>query len=302
MAQATGLREGRAPVLVEGQVGPVALRIVDAPREARLGVDIDLEFPDVALGLALRPLGLLEGFRESPLLPAPLAKRYLLRADPEGPDPALDAAALGAFVGAVLGDYVTFEEVRFSDHHLGAHLAIPNDEGPRMVEIARAACTTAARIADAIARLPFRSTMAASRPAWLATAAERGAFLVPTGPSLHGLVFRARVLAGEERAITVTLRTAWKNGLPTTHADVDLASAPIPSGAFGQLAGESPTENLRAVFALFPSAHVLSNGGGATLARAGAVDDPRALLPAIEAFLAWVLEVRGERRAELPYR
>jgi hypothetical protein len=150
--------------------------------------------------------------------------------------------------------------------------------------------------------------MAAARPAWLATAAEnaergeRGAFLVPTGPSLHGLVVRARVLGGEERAIGVTLRTAWKKGVATTHADVDLASAPIPSGAFGQLAGESPTENLRAVLAIFPTAHALSNGASATLARAGAVDDPRALLPALEAFLAWVLEVRGERRAELPYR
>jgi hypothetical protein len=34
----------------------------------------------------------------------------------------------------------------------------------------------------------------------------------------------------------------------------------------------------------------------------GTVDDPRALFPAVEAIITWVLDIRGERRADAPYR
>jgi len=63
-----------------------------------------------------------------------------------------------------------------------------------------------------------------------------------------------------------------------------------------------PSDRLRGLHAVLPSAHVLSEGMGATLERPEWTPDPRALLPAIEMFVGWVLDARGERRADLPYR
>ncbi|MDB5213945.1 MAG: hypothetical protein JWO86_1872 [Myxococcaceae bacterium] len=302
MAESTGLREARAPMLVSGDVAGVGVRISDAPRAGSLGIDVDLVFPDVELGIAFRPLGALEGFRTSPLLAGPLGDRYLLRCAPSGARPAVDDAAVSNFVRSLLGDATVANDIRFSDHHLGVHIPIPNDELPRMVDIARAAYAKAKTIGDAIAALPFPAALSAARPAWQATAAEQNAFLVPTGPSLHGLVFRTRVLAGEERTIGASLRTRWTKDGPTIHVDVDLRNAPLPKAAWAELESATPSERLRAVRALFPSAHVLAQGNGATLDRPEWAADPRALLSAIETFFAWVLDTRGERRTDLPYR
>jgi hypothetical protein len=303
MAQTTGLHEGRAPMLVEGNVaGPVAVRISDAPRSGALGVDVDIVFPDVELGIAFRPLGVLEGFRTSPLLAGILADRYLLRCAPSDARPPVDDVPLSMFVRRLLADAEGADEIRFSDHHLGLHIPIPNDELPRMVDIARAAHAKAKAIADAIGTLPFPASLSAGRPAWQATSVEQSAFLVPTGPSLHGLVFRARVLAGEERTISASLRTRWTKDGPTIHVDVDLRNAPLLKAAWAELESEAPSERLRAVRALFPSSHVLAQGNGATLDRPQWASDPRELLSAIETFFDWVLDARGERRSDLPYR
>jgi hypothetical protein len=302
MAQSTGLREGHPPTLVEGVAGPVAVRVADAPRDAKLGIDVDILFPDVELGIEFRPLGLLEGFRSSPLLPEAVAPGHLLRCGTDDGRPPVDDAAVAGFVSVLLGDLAQGESLRLSDHHLGVHLPIPNDELPRMIEIARAAHGKATAIAEAIARLPFPDSLAAARPAWLATAAEQSAFLVPTGPSLYGLAFRARVLDGDERVIGATIRTRWTKSGPTTHVDVDLRSAPLPKAAWAELESETPSERMRAVRALFPSAHVMAQGNGATLDRPEWTPDPRTLFSAIETFFMWVLEARGERRQEMPYR
>lgn len=305
MAQETGLHDGgRRPVLVEGNVaGPISVRISDAPRSGRLGVDIDVELPEVELGITFRPLGILEhGIRTSPLLPESLRDRYLLRFAPPPARPAMDDATLSAFAAALLGDLGVADEIRLSDHHFGMHVPIPNDELPRMIELARGAHAKAKAIAAAIAALPFPASIAAARPAWQATASEQNAFLVPSGPSLHGLTFRARVLAGEERTITASLRTRWTPEGPTAHVDVDLREAPLPKAAWSELESATPSERLRAVRALFPSAHVMAQGNGATLDAPQWAADPRALLSGIETFFAWVLETRGERRADLPYR
>ncbi len=303
MAQSTGLREGRAPILVEGNVvGPIGVTIADAPRPTALGIDVDILFPYLELGASFRHLGMLEGFRASPLLPKALAERYLLRFAPPDDRAPVDEKVLAAFVVALLGDVPGADEVRFSDHHLGIHIPIPNDELPRMVDIARAAQAKAKAIAAAIGALPFPATVLLARPAWQATAAEQSAFLVPTGPSLYGLTFRTRVIAGEERVIRASLRTKWTKSGPTTHVDLDLREAPLPAAACTELERATPSVGLQAVRAIFPTSHALGQGTGATLDRPGFTDDPRSLLPVIEAFFGWVLDARGERRTELPYR
>ncbi len=295
MAEGTGLREGRAPTLLEGNVGPVTLRIADAPQAARLGIVVDLTFPDVELGIVFRPLGMLEGFRESPLLPSALANRYLLRCEHDDP-------SVAAFIRTSLDDLASADDIRFSDHHLGLHFPLPNDEPDRMVDIARVAHARARAIGEAIGRLAFPKQVASALAAWQGMAAEQSAFLVPTGPALHGLSFRARVLGGEERVIGATIRTHWTKEGPVNHVELDLRGAPLPEAARAALENETTSDGLRAVRGYFPVTHALADGRGATLERSDWAADPRTLLPAIEAFFWWLLDARGERRADLPYR
>lgn len=302
MAQATGLTVARPPALVEGRVGPVSLRLEDAARDGRLGLSADLVFPDLELGITFRPLGALEGFRDSPLLPeGKLRTRYLLRCKPEDERPPVPDEVLRPFFALLLYDLDGTDDVRLADHHLAVHFPLANDESERMIEAANFMKARAAQLAEQIARLPFPAPVANSRPAWEAMAAEQSAFLVPTGPSMHGLAFRARVLSGEERAITASLRTVWTKAGPEMHVEVDLRSSPLPSNAWAALATTTPNELLRAVRASFTSVEPLAGGGGVTLVRSW-TPDPHELLSPITTFFDWVLDFRGERRVDSPYR
>ncbi len=296
VADATGLRSARAPALVEGLVGPVGLRISDAPRDARLGIDVDLTFPDVELGIDFHRLGMLEGFRQSPLLSAKLADRYLLRVKHEEP-------SATAFVATALAGLEGSDDLRFSDHHLGIHFPLASDEPAPMVELARFAVARAKAIGDAIRGLAFPAAALAAQPAWMAVAGEQSALLVPTGPALYGLVFGARVLGGEERVIRASIRTEWSEKGSAEHVvDVDLGGAPLSPAACAALDDDSPGPDLRPVRQVFASTHALVDGRGATLRHDGFVADPRVLLPGIEAFFGWVLAQRGEKQSDLPYR
>jgi hypothetical protein len=299
MAQATGLAEGRPPTFIEGPIGPAFVHVSDGPRDGRIGVEVDIAFPDVALGIVFRRLGVLEAFRTSPLLPAPLDAQYLLRTEPPGEGrPSMGDDALRLFFQAALGDLKNADEVRFSDHQLGMHFPIANDDTELMLQVARFAQFKAKSLVEAITHLPFPEGTAHARPAWQSTATRESAFLVPSGPSLHGLVLRARILGGEERWLGATLRTTWQDGAPATHIDADLRGAPLPRDAAAEL---ERGERLDAVRATFPTLEAHSPEH-VTLERPGFTEDPRTLLPALEAFFFWVLESRRERRANQPYR
>ncbi len=301
MAQATGLRLGRHPTLVEGAVGPVLLRVADGPRDGRIGIEVDLDFPDVELGISFRPLGMLDGFRRSPLLPASLADRYLLRVAPEGKTrPKVDEGAVAPFIAALLEGIGGADEVRLADHHLGMHFAMRDDGTQEMIAIASFALARAKAIGDAIARLPFPPELEAARPAWHAAAAEQGAVLVPTGPALHGLSFGARVLGGEVRRIGASIHTVYGDDGPTTRVDVDLREAPLSKEAIAELDGGA-SERLEPLRAVFPATRA-EGRERASLEVPGTIADPRSLFPGLELFLWWVLETRGERRADMPYR
>ena len=151
MAQTAGLRQGLPPTLVEGAHGPVSLRLVDSARGGNIGVMVEMTYPDVELGIRFRPLGVLEGFRESPLLPPGLRDQYLLRCEPEGGRAALADADLEAFFGPVVGELGKPDEVRLSDHHFALHYTLPNDEVERMTEIARFARDILNQMAEIIA-------------------------------------------------------------------------------------------------------------------------------------------------------
>lgn len=302
MSARTGLPVGRSPVLVEGPIGPVSVRVTDAPRDGGLGVDLEFSFPDVELGIMFRPVGLLDGFRDSPLLSTPLRERYLLRCAPQKDQPKVADDALAAFFEAVLDGADGAPEVRLNDHHLGLHFALPMDDVSRMMQIARFVREKAEGLAKAVDRLPFPSAIAAAEPAWRATAREQEATLVPNVPALHNLSLRARVLGGEERAVAVTIGTTWAAGEAKMVVHLDLRGAELPQEACTELEAEAPSERLRPVRAVFPSAHALGQGTGVVLEKPGFANDPRELLPGLEAFLLWLLDVRGERRADAPYR
>jgi len=302
MARVTGLEMARAaPTLVEGTVGPVRVCVADGPRDGSLGIDVDITFPNVELGLELRPVGLLDGFRDSSLLPEKLRDRYVLRLAPEKGRPKPPDDAIASFVGRLLAGVETATEIRLSDHHLGLHFVLGNDGEEYLVEVARFAVGRANDVCDAIARLPFPTELETSRRAWQATAAEQDGFLVPVGPSLHGLTFHARVATGDERIARATVTTEWKAGAAATRVHLDLRAVALTKQARADLAGPASDPRLREVRAVFPMIQA-PTVEHAVLERPGATADPRSILPAVDLFVLWVLEMRGERRRELPYR
>ena len=302
MARATGLEEGVRPhELVRGKIGSVSLSLLDAPRAAKLGVGTDITFPDVELGIHFRQAGLLDAFSESPLLP-PTLTGYALRFEPPDARRSPSTEARKAFIDALLGELGGTTELRLSDHHLSAHLAIESDDETSMVAIAQAAHALAERIDKAIAALPFPVSLGAFRPAWEATAREQNALLVPTGPTIHRLAFQARISDGEERVAHASLRTMWTEKTPTLQVDLNLDHAAIPETARKKLDRGEPIDALAVVRSHFEIVHVAEDGRSAMLAHAGWPEDPRSILPAIEAFFSWVLAARGERRVEMPYR
>lgn len=299
MAEATGLAEGVRPALVEGPVGPVDVRIADAGRAGRLGIDVSFHYPDVELGIVFRRFGVLDGFRDSALLPEGLRADHLLRFEPEGRREKVDEEALAPFVSALLDDLGSATRVRVTDYHLALHVALPDDDVQRMVDVARFARDKAEAIGKAIERLPFPTALAASSPAWKATAREHGALVVPTGPSIHRLVFAYRLLGGEEREFDAAIRTTWDGEEPATRVDLHLGAAPLPKAAYAEV--EKDSDRLRHVRAVFPQMQAWQSDR-VSLERPGFTADPRRLIEGIELFLAWVLEARGERRAVQAYR
>src|SRR5262249_48775453 len=152
-----------------------------------------------------------------------------------------------------LDDLRGAQELRLSDHHLGMHFGLERDEPDDMIRLAQFALDKTRRIAEAIARLPFVQAFKPAATAWGATAVEQGPFLVPTRPSIYGLVFRARVLGGDERSLRAAIRTAFPDGEPVTRVDLDLREAPLPHDAGVALERETADDRLRAVRDVFPT-------------------------------------------------
>lgn len=296
VAAETGFAKGPLPILAIGRVGPVHVQLVDGPRQGQVGLDVEMGFPDLGLGIVYRPLGMLEGFRQSPLLPDPLATSDLLRIEPyraEGGEipVGVPEASLRPFFGALLEGLDPRSEVRLSDRQLAFHIVLPSDGAADLALAARWTKERAEAIGRAIEALPFPVLLHPdAEAAWRATAREQSASLLPHIPALHGLSISARVVSGETRTLGVTLRVQRDRSVS---ADVDLRSAPLPPD--GDLAPAA------AVTAIFPRWRV-HGSDRITLEGAAFVADPRTLLGPLEALFAWVLEARGEKRSDAPYR
>lgn len=292
MAAETGLPVGRLPALVEGKIGPIAVRLADSPLSGRLGLDLDFSYPDLELGIAFRPVGLLDAFRESPLLPSTIGATYILRVE------ALANDAVRPFIDACLVDVARATDIRFSDHHLSFHFNLTDDGSQSMTQFARFAADRAKAIAYAIGNLPFPQSVASAADAWRATATEQNAFLAPHVPALHDITFNARVLGGEARSMSATIRTVWRAQKPVVVVDVDLREAALAKSIAAEI--ENGT-GLAGVRAMLPVIHATTQEK-VHFEAAGWVPDPRALLGPLEQFFDAVLESRGERRTDSPYR
>jgi hypothetical protein len=300
IAKETGLTtEGTAPVLVEGNIGPVRLRVSDAPREGAIGLETELVFPDIELGTTFKKRGALDGFRDNALLRGRLSDEFLLRTKRDAHAPPFDDEALARFYGTVLSGFEKASELRLSDHHVAAHFALIDDDTARIIELAEFLRKKTEAIGSAIDDLPFPKVVEASRPTWKATAAEQEAVLIPTGPSIHGLTFGAALLDGSTLTIRGAIRTVWTEDGPHTRVELDLSGAPAPEEAAHDLeAGHG--ELAATIHQAFPMIDI--HRASATFERPGFTADPRTLLGTVGVFLSWLLEARGERRAEAPYR
>ncbi len=307
MARETVLGLGDHPVLVEGKVGPATVRVLDGSRKSRIAVDVEIDWPGVDLGIALRPEGLLD-FARSPLLPPAFAERFVLERRPDEDAPLVDDSAVARFVGIVLDRAEQATEVRLSDHHVGLTFLVEGDTEETYVDIATRAVERAEAIAQAIADprsgLPIPFAIRSQRTAWENMARAHDALFVPTRPAIHGIVVGARITSGDERHLRATLRAVWRAGNPAgVRWDVDLSAMQLPKKVRAALADTKDGELPQAMANLSASfASVDVSVYSVTLHANGWHEDPRAWLPGLEAFFAWALEARGERRADSPYR
>ena len=285
-------------MIAGGVEGPVTFALEDAPRGGDLGVEAMLTFPTIEVDVRLRALGMLEGFRDSPLLPAELRSEYLLRCEPPSgrfaTEP-LDAATFHDLLSGLGGA----SSVRMSDHHLAFHFVVEDDPA-RIANLAAFVADKAKRLAAALSAMPFPQALAAARPPWEAAARERGGALVPSAPAIVGVSVGVRTLAGEERRFRLSVTTEWGEELPRVRLDVDLGSLTLPAeaeqGARDPLAHPLLT-SLRSVLE-----EITIDGPRLVRARAPFPEDPRPLFAAGEVIVQWALELCGERRVDAPYR
>lgn len=296
VAATTGLTLGRPPVIVSGAEGPVTFALEDSPRGSDLGVTMMFTFPPLGLDVRLRALGMLEGFRDSPLLPPELRSAYLLRCEPPPGRYATEPLDEATFHDLLSG-LGRASAVRMSDRHLAFHFLV-DDNAAGLASLAAFAVGKAKRLAAALAAMPFPQALEAARAPWEATARERGGALVPSAPAIVGVTFGVRTLAGEERSFRLRLSTEWLDDVPRVCLDVDLGALrpPPTQGEAGPLAHPLLT-SLRGLVD-----EVSLDGPGLVRARAPFPEDPRPLFAAGEVITQWALEVCGERRVDAAYR
>lgn len=298
LARETGLSRGEGDVLVEGREGPVEIEIRDAPEDGALGVEVALAFPSLGVTVRTRAPGLLGGLRGGRPVPRELEGKLHVTVDVPpgrfGRDPFGERELFSVLegLGSATSIALTNRSLRF---RLPATDAIDD-----LVAIVRLAKAKAQVVAGTIAAQPFPRRFEPHRAAWEATALERDAVLVPSGPHLRGVVVVVRTVMGEERRFVVNVTTLWKGELRSL-VEVTCPGLGIPARAYAALDGAAVPASLLPALAVLEKVHV--GEPSALLGHApGLVEDPRRLLSAAEALVAFWLETRGERRADAPYR
>ena len=295
IARETGLSRGEGDVLVHGHVGPVDLVVRDAPEDGALGVEVTLAFPSLGVTVRTRAPGLFRGGRR---VPPELEGKIHVTVDV--PPKRYAREPLGQReLFAILEGLGGATSVDLASRSLRFRLPA-TDSVESLVAVVRLAKTTAQVLAGTISALPFPRAFEPHRAAWEATAAEREAHLVPSGPHLLGAVVVVRTLLGEERRFVVDVRTLWKGELRSS-VEVSCPGLVLPVRAYAALDGTTPHASLLPALAVLEG---IEARDPSVLAGhvSGLVEDPRRLLSAAEDLVSFWLETRGERRVDAPYR
>lgn len=293
-----GLPSAAPPALLQGAAGAVSFWLTDGSRGSEYAAIETYEFPNLHLGLRSRPAGLFTS--SSPLAPAWLVDRHALQLDQHRGVPA--PAVMRAFLDAVLDIPHDVVELQLSDHRLSFRRLLPSDDAREWLRAAEPMPERARRLAAAIASLPFGIEDRNLAEAWTATAREEQATLLAHVPAIVGIRRAVRTLAGEERTFVASLTTHWQpDDAPSTWMDIALVAAPLTDQAMRELASASTNELLVAARSRFPDIHATTPEHLIAVAP-GLAGDPRTLLGALDDLVAWVLQARGERRVDAPYR
>jgi hypothetical protein len=295
-----GVRPAQPPVLAEGPRGPVWIRVLDTRTGARVGVRVDLSFPDVEMGIRWTAVGLLR--RARPELAPTLAERWAIAYEPEVDAPSIGADVREAFVSEVTAGLDDASSVHLGDDHLTIDYVLGDDDVRRAVALAGTVRRIAEQLQGALERLPFPSWMDADAiAAWRSAAVETGAPLVASGPALWSIPISERVEDGSEVTLFSTLKTLYGVDGPAATAEVDLTTARLPLDLDVTGADMPGRALLDVVRETFPKIRVLRDR--AILMRRDMLAAPIDVISALRAFMSWVLEIRGLRReARSPYR
>lgn len=299
VAARTGSVAGEAPTIVTGEQAHVGFALTYALHKADL-IRVRFAFPSLGLGTRFRPLGLLEGFRGSPLLPDRIATGFLLRCD-HVPSHLTDDD-LARFFDRIFAPFAGAGEVLLDDVSL--EVTEPAEERESvLVDLATVARTHAGRVAEAIADLPFPPDLGpAARSAWRDLAYAEQAMLLPHIPGLARARRVRRGAVDEASSFCFDLAEVRREGQTRTELRVHF-DVPFPKGSSLVAARESALlGSLRALFSDFETTVTAEGRLVLVGRRAGALEDPRVVLPALGGLLDWAVAIRGALPPRSPYR
>jgi hypothetical protein len=300
--------------------GVVVASLQDASNHAQLGLTHRLDFPELGLGLRAERFGMLTGFRPSSLLPPGLAADFQI--DWGGAlaagTPELNAAE--ALVRGITESLGACAQFSLSDHHVSWFYPYHGAELP----FALAAAKKLERLAESADRLimdlqPLKS-LGDSLQAYRRCAETLGAcarplapeapLFLPSRPAILGIRNTYRIGGGEIRTFVAHIDTNWRaEGLLRKRVSYTQLAL-IADGFDFCLPNDVrklPTlaNNLPAVVcAAFGNEVHVEWSSPSHLVISGDVwlHDPAELLPVVEQLADWAIELRGERRANAPYR
>jgi hypothetical protein len=297
IAKVTPLRPSRAlPALAEGQEGAVYLTLYDAPSSGVSALGAVFTFPDLDLGLSTQQRRILDVIGGSSLTPKTF--EHLTVAHERERTELLDTT-LAALVAQLFQGLEGATTLSLVDNQLRMTMRMPDDSPGPMVQFARAAYEHVSKVNRALQNLSFPKVLSSSEAAWRAAAANEGAALLPSRPSLSGIQRTVRVASGEQLSFEAHLQVSFRKGAYSTELTIHASE----SNTYDADRFEKQLESLMLteVRVLFSEISVGAHGTF-TLRREGACEDPLACIAAVDAMVAWYLSVVGERRIDAPYR
>lgn len=320
-AAALGVPAATPPQVFCARTGIVTASLTDTAREGRIGTTVRFDYPDLNLGFESHEMGILDGFRNSDVLPAGLRERYFLETNKSHRDPKTTSSR-EAFVRAATAGLRQVDAFCISSHHLTWYVEYTGNEAEFVERLGRFLLVRAAEIHDAAMGLPVPSEATSHAEAWRRAAeglgltapptvagdTQPGAHYVPSVPAIIGLRTDVRVMGGELRSFSLDLSTEWI-GRSLSEARTVLSFRPLGfvfgTGRDAQGSREGGIDMSHPLLSRlreqFPEI-IHAQAAELRVGHAGLSPDPAGALALSDALVAWALESRSEQRADAPYR